>query len=162
MPVHAEQRVLPHTPEQMFDLVSDVGRYPEFLPWCIGSRIVTRQDNTFTADLIIGFKMVREKFTSEVVLERPGRIDVRYTKGPMRYLKNHWEFHDHPDGCLVDFFVDFEFKSVVLQKLIGALFGEAVRHMVRAFESRARDLYGTAGSGGLSGGPTGEVSQSSK
>lgn len=145
MPEHAEQRVLPHTPDQMFDLVADVARYPEFLPWCIGARIISRQEKQFVADLIIGFKLVREKFTSEVTLERPGRIDVRYTKGPLRYLKNHWEFHEHPDGCLIDFYVGFEFKSRVLEKLIGTLFGEAVRHMVGAFEKRADELYGPSG-----------------
>lgn len=143
MPEHAEQRVMPHSPEQMFELVADVARYPEFLPWCMASRIVSRQDDMFVADLVIGFKLVRERFTSEVALARPRRIDVRYTKGPLRYLHNHWEFHDHPDGCLVDFYVDFEFKSILLQKLIGALFGEAVRHMVGAFEKRAAELYGT-------------------
>ena len=144
MPKHAEQRVLRHSPQQMFDLVADVARYPEFLPWCVASRIVSRDGNVFVADLIIGFKLVREKFTSEVTLTNDRRIDVRYTKGPLRYLRNHWEFKDHTDGCLIDFYVDFEFKSAVLQQLIGVLFGEAVRRMVTAFEARADELYGSS------------------
>lgn len=143
MPTHAERRLLPYTPEQLFNLVADVERYPEFLPWCIGARIRERQGNTITADLLIGFKMVRERFTSRVVLQRPHRIDVSYAEGPFRYLNNHWEFTPQPDGkCLIDFYVDFEFRSRMLQKIIGVLFNEAVRRMVGAFEARARQLYG--------------------
>lgn len=142
MPTHAEKRVLPYTPEQMFDLVADVDRYPQFLPWCIAARVNERTGDVILADLVIGFRMVREKFSSRVTLTRPDRIDVEYTDGPLHYLNNHWEFHAHEEGCLVDFYVDFEFKSRVLQKLIGVLFHEAVRRMVGSFETRARDLYG--------------------
>ena len=142
MTTHAEQRVLPYTPEQMFDLVAGIERYPEFLPWCVGARIKSREGNVVIADLIIGFKMFRERFTSKVVLGRPGRIDVAYTDGPFRYLTNHWLFEPHPQGCRIDFFVDFEFKSRILQATIGALFNEAVRRMIVAFEGRARALYG--------------------
>lgn len=144
MPTHAEQRVLPYTPEQLFDLVADVERYPEFLPWCVGARITSRQENELQADLVIGFKMIRERFTSRVRLDRPNlRIDVAYTDGPFRYLDNHWTFRPEPGGkTRLDFFVDFEFKSILLQKIIGALFNEAVRRMVAAFETRAKQLYG--------------------
>lgn len=143
MPTHAEQRRLPYGAEQLFDLVADVERYPEFLPWCVGARIRERTDNTITADLLIGFRMIRERFTSKVVLDRPGRIDVAYSEGPFRYLTNHWLFIPQEDGsCVIDFFVDFEFHSRMLQKIIGMLFNEAVRRMVGAFESRARALYG--------------------
>jgi coenzyme Q-binding protein COQ10 len=142
MPTHAEQRVLPYTQEQLFDLVADIERYPEFLPWCRGARIRERQPHLVVADLIIGFKMFRERFTSRVELHPPRRIDVTYTEGPFRYLSNYWVFERAPEGCRVDFFVDFEFKSRVLQKVIEMLFGEAVRRMVSAFEARARDLYG--------------------
>ncbi|MBB6250399.1 type II toxin-antitoxin system RatA family toxin [Nitrospirillum iridis] len=143
MPTHAEKRVLPYTPEQLFQLVADVERYPEFLPWAVAARIRRREGNTFWADLVIGFKMVRERFTSKVTLSEPGRrIDVEYTDGPFHYLNNHWIFEPHADGCLLDFYVDFEFRNVILQKIIGALFGEAVRRMVAAFESRAHQLYG--------------------
>ncbi len=143
MPTHAEQRLLPYTPEQLFALVADVERYPEFLPWCIGARIRERRPELIVADLIIGFRVFRERFTSRVALDKPRRIDVAYTEGPFRYLNNYWIFEPAPGGCHIDFFVDFEFKSRVLQKVIELLFGEAVRRMVGAFESRARDLYGT-------------------
>ncbi|TWB63437.1 type II toxin-antitoxin system RatA family toxin [Nitrospirillum viridazoti] len=146
MPTHAEKRVLPYTPEQLFQLVADVEKYPEFLPWAVAARIRRREGNTFWADLVIGFKMVRERFTSKVVLSEPGRrIDVAYTEGPFHYLNNHWIFEPHPDGCLLDFYVDFEFRNLILQKIIGALFGEAVRRMVAAFEARAHQLYGAPG-----------------
>ena len=142
MPTHAEQRLLPYTPEQMYALVADIERYPEFLPWCVAARIRERRADFINADLVIGFRLFRERFTSHVRLSPPGRIDVMYTEGPFRYLNNHWIFERAPGGCRIDFFVDFEFKSRVLQKVIEVLFGEAVRRMVTAFESRARQLYG--------------------
>ena len=143
MPTHAEHRLLPYTQEQLFNLVADVERYPEFLPWCRGARVRERTGNVITADLLIGFKMVRERFTSRVALDRPQRIDVSYAEGPFRYLNNHWSFLPQDDGsCVIDFYVDFEFRSRVLQKIIGMLFHEAVKRMVAAFEARARQLYG--------------------
>ena len=149
MPTHLEKRFLPYTPEQLFDLVAAVDRYPEFLPWCVAARIRSREGNVMIADLVIGFKMIRERFTSRVVLDRPDRIDVAYTEGPLSYLNNHWVFErvppgtEHPSGgTLIDFYVDFEFRSKVLQSLIGALFNEAVKRMVGAFETRAHQLYG--------------------
>ncbi|EME69775.1 oligoketide cyclase/lipid transport protein [Paramagnetospirillum caucaseum] len=142
MPTHAEQRVLPYTPEQLFELVADVARYPEFLPWCVASRIRSRDGDVFFADLVIGFKMVRERFTSKVTLTRPDRVDVTYTEGPFKHLNNHWNFKPHPNGTEIDFYVDFEFRSKLLQTMIGALFNEAVKLMVSAFEKRARQLYG--------------------
>jgi coenzyme Q-binding protein COQ10 len=148
MPTHAEQRVLPYTQEQLFALVADIERYPEFLPWCIGARIRERQADLVVADLIIGFKLFRERFTSRVALDPPGKIDVTYAEGPFRYLDNHWTFTPVAEGCRLDFFVDFEFKSRLMQRVIEILFGEAVRRMVGAFEKRARDLYGGAAPGG--------------
>ncbi len=144
MSTHAEKRVLPHSPDHLFDLVADVGRYPEFLPWCIGARIRSRGEYALVADLIIGFKGIREKFTSEVTMDRAGmRIDVVYRDGPFKYLNNHWIFNARPDGgCEIDFYVDFEFRSRLLQRVIGMLFNEAVRRMVSAFETRADQLYG--------------------
>ena len=143
MPTHAERRVLPYSADQLFALVSEIDRYPEFLPWCIAARHRKREGNVVWSDLIIGFRMIREHFTSKVTLDPPSRIDVEYVDGPLRYLRNHWEFIDLPDGgCEIDFYVEFEFKSRLLQKLIGALFHEAVTRMVRAFEARAKDLYG--------------------
>ena len=128
----------------MFDLVADVGRYPEFLPWCIGARIRSRTDTLLVADLIIGFKGIRESFTSRVSLNRVDMtINVTYQDGPFKYLKNNWKFEStESDQCALDFYVDFEFKSRIMQRLIEMLFGEAVRRMVRAFEERAAHLYG--------------------
>ena len=142
MPTHAEKRVLRYTPEQMFDLVADVRRYPEFLPWCVGARIISRTEKEVVADLTIGFKMFRESFRSQVTLDRPERIQVRYLNGPFRYLNNQWRFLPHPDGVEVRFFVDFEFRSRMLQMVIGTVFEQAVRLMVGAFERRAMNLYG--------------------
>jgi coenzyme Q-binding protein COQ10 len=143
MPTHAERRTLPYSPEQLFALVADVERYPEFLPWCVGARIRERKPNLVVADLLIGYRMVRERFTSRVTLDRPHRIDVSYSEGPFRYLDNHWLFEPEPGGgCTLDFYVDFEFRSRMLQKIIELLFNEAVRRMVGAFEARAHRLYG--------------------
>jgi coenzyme Q-binding protein COQ10 len=147
MPTHAEERVLPYPPEQLFALVADIERYPEFLPWCAAARIRERREGLIVADLVIGFKMFRERFTSRVALDPPHRIDVAYSEGPFRYLNNHWIFERVPEGCRIDFFVDFEFKSRFLQRLIEVLFGEAVRRMVAAFEHRAEQLYGRPAAG---------------
>ena len=142
MPTHAEQKILPHSPEQMFDLVADVALYPEFLPWCVATRIKSNDGAMMVADMVIGFKVFREQYTSRVKLDRPHRIDVEYQNGPFRYLENHWIFKPHGDGhCVVDFHVDFEFKSRILEKAIGRVFTEAVHRMVSAFETRADDLY---------------------
>jgi coenzyme Q-binding protein COQ10 len=142
MPTHAEQKVLPYTPEQLYALVADVERYPEFLPWCVGARVRERRPDLIVADLIIGFRMFRERFTSRVALRPPHRIDVAYTEGPFKYLNNHWVFERVPGGCRIDFFVDFEFHSRILQRVVELLFHEAVRRMVAAFEARAEELYG--------------------
>ncbi|MGB0682852.1 MAG: type II toxin-antitoxin system RatA family toxin [Magnetovibrionaceae bacterium] len=142
MPTHAEKRVLPHTPEQMFELVADIKRYPEFLPWCVGARIRSETEDKIVADLVIGYKMFRERFTTTDILTRPHRIDVSYSEGPFRYLNNHWVFDPHPEGVEIDFYVDFEFHSKILQKAIALVFNEAVQRMVTAFETRALELYG--------------------
>ncbi len=143
---HAEKRVLPYSPEQLFDLVADIERYPEFLPWCRAARITRREGDVVYADLVIGFKVFRERFTSKVTLRKPDAVDVQYVKGPMRHLNNHWRFIPQPGGgCLLDFYLDFEFRSVIVQRLIGVLFNEAARRMVSAFEARARQLYGPHG-----------------
>lgn len=143
MPTHAEKRHLPWRRDQLFRLVAEVDKYPEFLPWCRAARIVRREGNVFWADLVVAFKVFRERFRSKVTLDPPRGIDVEYIDGPFRYLNNHWRFEDAPDGgCIVDFYVDFEFRSKILQQLMGLLFNEAVQRMVRAFEARARELYG--------------------
>lgn len=150
MPTHAEKRILPYTPEQLFDLVANVENYPEFLPWCIAVRTRRRETaangaETLVADMVIGFKIFRERFTSRVECRRPDRIDVSYTDGPFRRLNNHWVFRAVESGsCEVDFFVDFEFRSAILQRAIGLVFNEAVRKMVDAFENRAKALHSAA------------------
>ena len=142
MPTHAERRLIAYSPSQLFDLVADVGKYPQFLPWCTGARVRTRTATELVADLTIGFGPFRETFTSRVMLEAPDTIRVSYEKGPFRYLNNVWTFTPEPRGCLVDFFVDFEFRSRLLQNAMGVVFNEGVRLMVSAFIKRARDTYG--------------------
>ncbi|MEX2520633.1 MAG: type II toxin-antitoxin system RatA family toxin [Paracoccaceae bacterium] len=148
MPTHAEKRIMPYGADQMFALIADVPAYPEFLPWCSASRIRSRRDSdngeVLEADLVISFKLFREKFGSRVTL-RPemGEIDVVYLDGPFRYLNNHWKFTPiDASSCEVDFFVDFEFRSRTLQALIGLVFNEAMQRIVKAFEQRAAALYG--------------------
>jgi coenzyme Q-binding protein COQ10 len=145
MPTHAEKKHLPYTPDQLFDLVLDVEKYPQFLPWCIACRITRREGgDTFYADLVIGYKFFREKFTSRVVTDRAAKtIQVEYLDGPLKNLANRWAFVDQGDGTtLVDFYVDFEFHNPIFQALMGLFFTEAVRRMVAAFETRAGKLYG--------------------
>lgn len=142
VPTHAERKLVPYTAEQMFDLVADVDKYHQFLPWCAASRVRTRSATQLTADLTIGFGPFRESFTSVVELDRPGTVNVKYENGPFRYLNNQWGFTTAPSGCRVDFFVDFEFRSRMLQAAIGVVFNQAVEAMVKAFLRRARDIYG--------------------
>ncbi len=142
MPTHAEHQLVRYSPEQLFDLVADVGAYPKFLPWCVSARVLTRTSTEVVADLTIGFGPFRESFTSRVALDRPRSVDVRYEHGPFRYLNNTWGFTPDAQGCRVEFFVDFEFRSRLLQSAIGVVFNEAVRRMVNAFLKRARDIYG--------------------
>jgi coenzyme Q-binding protein COQ10 len=149
MPTHAEKRAMPYNPEQLYKLVAEVDRYPEFLPWCIAARLKSREGDLAIWDLVIGFRMIRERFTSRVTMSPGGngaspRIDVAYADGPFRYLNNHWIFDRQPDGTtVIDFFVDFEFRSKLLQSIMGVLFNEAVKRMVAAFEARAKQLYGS-------------------
>ena len=145
MPTHAERQIVPYQPEQIFDLVADVEKYPQFLPWCVAARVRSRSETELIAGLTIGFGPFRESFTSRITPHRPDRIDVRYEKGPFKYLNNHWKFLPHPRGTEVDFFVDFEFHSRILQAAIGLVFNEAVRRMVGAFHKRAVAVYGASG-----------------
>lgn len=152
MPRHSETRHLPYTPEQMFDMVADVGRYAEFLPWVSQIRVRSRSETQLVADMIVGFKGLRETFTSKVEMERPGHIHVDYLDGPLKYLRNDWVFRTEPLGCAVDFTVDFAFKNRVFEMLAGQVFGTALRKMIGAFEDRAKVLYGAASPSGVSGG----------
>jgi coenzyme Q-binding protein COQ10 len=143
MPTHAEKRTLPYTPDQMYDLVADVESYGEFLPWCIACRKTKDEGDTIEADLIIGYKMFREKFKSRVLLTPKTHIRVEYLSGPLKSLSNKWHFIDNGDGtCTIDFFVDFEFQNPMLQGLVSMFFDKAVNRMVSAFEKRAEEIYG--------------------
>ncbi|WP_378943815.1 type II toxin-antitoxin system RatA family toxin [Paracoccus sp. R86501] len=152
MPKHHDTRDLPYTARQMYDLVADIESYPQFLPWNSAARIrntTTRDDGAqeIAADLVISFKVFRERFGSRVVLwpeDENGvlKIDTEYLDGPFKYMRSGWTFKDRPEGgCHVEFFVDFEFKNMILQRLIGVVFNEAMSRIVRAFEDRARKLY---------------------
>ena len=148
MPTHSETRHLPYTAQQMYDLVADVGQYPQFLPWCSAARVrsvvPTGQSEVMAADLVISFKVFRERFGSRVVLwPADKKIETEYLDGPFKYMISNWEFVDTDSGCDVSFFVDFEFKNAVLQGIIGLVFNEAMQRIVRAFETRAEDLYGS-------------------
>jgi coenzyme Q-binding protein COQ10 len=142
MPEHKETRRLSFRPEQLFDLVADIERYPEFLPWCLGARILTREGNAVTADLIIGYKMFREKFTSHVTLDRPRAITVAYHSGPLAHLTNQWEFTPAGKGCDLSFHVAFDFHSRMLASVMEPFFDKAMGRMAEAFEKRAGELYG--------------------
>jgi coenzyme Q-binding protein COQ10 len=148
MPTHSETRPMPYSAQQMYDLVADVASYPKFLPWCAAARIRSRTpqgaSEVMEVDLVISFKVFRERFGSRVVLHpEEHKIDTEYLDGPFRYMKSNWAFQDREDGgCDVSFFVDFEFKNAVLQGIIGVVFNEAMQRIVRAFERRAAELYG--------------------
>ena len=160
MPRHAETRHLPYTPEQMFDLVADVKSYATFLPWVSAIRVRSNSDSEMVADMIVGFKGLRETFTSRVVKERPGKIDVDFVDGPLEHLTNDWTFRpDGRGGTFVDFAVDFAFKNRVFQMLAGQVFDRALRKMIGAFEERAAALYG-AGASDVSGGSSSSSAQS--
>ncbi|MFK3890309.1 type II toxin-antitoxin system RatA family toxin [Sphingomonas sp. NPDC079357] len=147
MPKHSETRRLPYTPEQMFDLVADVRHYPEFLPWVSAMRVRKDTPQETLADMIVGFKGLRETFTSKVTKHHPETIRVEYIEGPLKYLNNDWRFRpDGEGGCLVDFSVDFAFKNRMFEMLAGQVFGVALRRMIGAFEDRAAKLYGASGS----------------
>ena len=141
---HFEQKTLPFTQKQMFDLVAGVDLYHEFAPWCVASRINKWEgDRVFYADLVVGYNLLRERFSSKVVLEPCERLTIEYMSGPLKHLTNEWRFIDNGDGsCTIDFSVAFEFKNVILQRLAKTFFTEVVKRMVSSFETRAHALYG--------------------
>ncbi|WP_447762637.1 type II toxin-antitoxin system RatA family toxin [Sphingopyxis panaciterrae] len=145
MPRHHESRVLPYSAEQMFALVSDIARYPDFLPWVIALRIRSESEEEAVADMIVGFKGLRESFSCRVHKRRPSDVSVSYIDGPMRNLSNEWHFEPvEGGGCRVDFMVDFSFRSRVFETLAGQMFDKALRKMIAAFETRADELYGVS------------------
>ena len=147
MPRHSEIRHLPFSPDQLFDLVADVGRYDEFLPWVVAVRVRSSSETEAVADLVVGFNAFKERFTSKVVKERPHRICVDYVEGPLKFLHNEWRFEPAPEGGTnVQFSVDFAFKSRIFESLAGQMFDRALRRMTQAFEQRAIALYGISSS----------------
>lgn len=143
MPRHSETRHLPYTPEQVFDLVADVARYDEFLPWVVAVRVRSSSGKETIADLVVGFSAFKERFTSRVRKDRPRRIEVDYIEGPLKYLHNEWRFDRAADGGTnLHFSVDFAFRSRVFETLAGQMFDRALRRMTSAFERRAAALYG--------------------
>ena len=148
MPTHSENRKLPYTAKQMYSLVADVEKYPEFLPWCSATRIRSRvsenECEVLEVDLVISFKVFREKFGSRVSLHRTlKKIETVYIDGPFRHLRSEWSFKDETEGCSVNFYVDFELKNAILRKVIGVVFNDAMQRVVSSFERRAEYLYGT-------------------
>ena len=152
MPSFRSERRVRHRAEQMFDLVADVERYPEFVPLCTGLRVRTRRPSgegrqTLIADMSVGYKMIRERFTSRVALDRPRlRVLVEYIDGPFSHMENIWTFRNTPDGerSIITFFIDYEFRSRFLGSLMGSMFDAAFRKFAHAFEERADKLYGRA------------------
>lgn len=146
MPSHHEQRISPYTPRQLYDMVADVEKYPEFLPWCALARVLKRGEDRFEAELVIRYNQFSESYVSDVVLTPPDAsgacaIDVVQTRGPFSTLENRWKFIPQGDGTLIDFSLDFQFRSRILQGLIGMFFAKATEKMVAAFLTRADALY---------------------
>jgi coenzyme Q-binding protein COQ10 len=147
MPRHSEKRILPYTPEQLFELVADVGRYQEFLPWVAATRIRSDNETEMVADLVVGFKALKETFTSRAYKKRPAEIEIDYIEGPLKYLHNSWKFRAVSGGTEIDFCVDFAFRNRLFEALAGQMFDRALRRMIGAFEERADSLYGAGASG---------------
>ena len=151
MPRHSETRNICYAPEQMFDLVADVGRYQEFLPWVAATRVRADSAESMVADLVVGFKAIKETFTSRVHKKRPREIVIDYVEGPLKYLHNSWTFEpDGKGGTDIHFCVDFAFKSRIFESLAGQMFDRALRRMIGAFETRAHELYGDCSGGSSS------------
>jgi coenzyme Q-binding protein COQ10 len=149
MPRHTESRTLPYTREQLFDLVADVGRYQEFLPWVAATRVRSNGETEMIADLVVGFRALKETFTSKVIKDRPHEIEIDYVEGPLKYLHNSWKFRPAEDGAGtdIDFCVDFAFRNRIFEALAGQMFDRALRKMIGAFEERAHALYGASDTG---------------
>jgi coenzyme Q-binding protein COQ10 len=141
---HHETRLVPYAAELMYAVVSDVEKYPEFLPWVVALRVLARRDNGMTAEMAVGYGGLRERYTSDVALApAQHRIDVVQTKGPFKTLENHWRFTPKGDGCEVEFSIQFEFKSRLLHGVAGHAFEKVMLKMADAFEARAAALSRT-------------------
>jgi coenzyme Q-binding protein COQ10 len=150
MPSFHDSQISPYSPQQLYDLVVDIEKYPEFLPWCRAARIVKREENRLEAELVISFKSITESYVSEVTLypvsdENPSpKVNVHMLRGPFEYLENKWKFSPEDGGTRIDFLVDFRFRSRMLDMLVGSLFGKASAKMAQAFKTRAEQLYGNS------------------
>ncbi len=142
MPRHSETRRLPYSPEQLFDLVADVGRYQEFLPWVVATRVRSNSEREMIADMVVGFRSIKETFTSRVIKERPREIRIDYVDGPLKYLNNVWGFTPIDGGTEIAFCVDFAFRNRIFEAIAGQMFDRALRKMIGAFETRAHELFG--------------------
>ena len=133
---------LNHSNTQMFDLISDVGKYPDFLPWCISTNIYNKSNDIFYSDMEIGFKLIKESFTSKVTVIESKKVYSEAISGPFKKMNNIWEIDYVSDKeCEINLFIEFEFKSFLLQNIIGKLFETASKKMITAFEERANYLY---------------------
>lgn len=149
MTAHSETRTVPYTADLMFEVVADVEQYPEFLPWCVALRVLSREHvknrEVLAAEMAVGYGALREKYTSRVILDRTAKtIDVAQTSGPFKQLENHWRFTPVSQGCRVDFSLAYEFRNRVLNAVAGAAFGKVYVKMADAFEARAKELSITA------------------
>jgi coenzyme Q-binding protein COQ10 len=149
MPSFSTERHVPFTADQMFTLVADVEHYPEFLPLCTGLSVISRRKlddgDEIVAKMNVGYKAIAESFTTRVITKpATKRIDVSYLDGPFKRLVNHWTFSDDAagTGCTIDFFIDYEFRSMLMGALVGGLFDQAFRRFASAFEDRAVQVYG--------------------
>jgi len=148
MPAFRTNKIVHHSPEAMFDLVADVDRYPEFLPLCEGIKTKRHSHSgegveTFVSEMTVGYKAISERFTTRVTADKPRlHILVEYVDGPFKYLENHWSFKPSPEGCHIDFYINYEFRNFALGLLMGSVFDHAFRKFVQAFEQRADDLFG--------------------
>jgi len=146
MPQHTEKRILTYSPQQMYGLVADIESYPAFIPWCEGALIrrefIRDGKKILDAELKISFKVYHETFKSEVTLmPEMQEISIRYLEGPLKHLKSYWIFHKVDQGCEVEYHVDFEFRSKIVQKLVGIVFFEAMQRIVNSFEKRAKEVF---------------------
>jgi coenzyme Q-binding protein COQ10 len=152
VPRHTETRNICYSPEQMFDMVADVKSYADFLPWVAAVRVRSDSETLMVADLVVGFRSIKETFASRVEKHRPTDIKTDYIEGPLKYLVNSWKFEpDGKGGSEIDFCVDFAFKNRIFEALAGQMFDRALRRMIGAFEERAHQLYGDCDSVGAPG-----------
>jgi len=144
MTIHTENRILMFSARQMFDLVLDVDAYPEFLPWCVATRVKSKDDGDtgqMIADMAVGFKMAKERYTSRISFDGPHHIHVTDIGGPFKKLETDWRFSPNADGCAIDFHIDFEFRSALLERVMGGVFTDATHEMMQAFVTRAEGVY---------------------